>query len=114
MTLQERRLKDLAAEITSKYSSYAVQLRQQRDQLQIQLSGVETELNSVYQATQRLGNFQPRIGLVYSCPQCWIDTATSSPLRPQDVSNPHESIWACAVCGSQFPIPKLEAPEFRQ
>jgi hypothetical protein len=105
MTQQERRLKDLAAEIAAKYSSYAVKLRQQREQLQQQLSGIETQLNSVYQANQRLGNFQPRIGLVYSCPQCWVDNAGSSPLRPQAGNSQHESIWACTVCGSQFSIP---------
>ena len=105
MTLQERRLKDLAAEIAAKYNSYAVELRQQRDQLQLQLSNVETQLNSVYQANQRLGNFQPRIGLVYSCPHCWIDSAGASPLRPQAGSTQPESTWACTVCGSQFSIP---------
>jgi hypothetical protein len=109
MTLQERRLKDLAAEIVAKYSSYAVQLRQQREQLQLQLSNVETQLNSAYQASQRLGSFQPRVGLVYSCPQCWVDTAASSPLRPQASCNQHDSTWGCTVCGSQFSIPKLEA-----
>ena len=111
MTLQERHLKDLAAEIVAKYSSYAVQLRQQRDQLQLQLSNVETQLNTVYQSTQRLGSFQPRVGLVYSCPQCWVDTAASSPLRPQASSNEHASTWGCTVCGSQISIPKLEVLE---
>jgi adenylate cyclase len=98
------------SKITGKYSSYAAQLRQQRDQLQLQLSGVETELSSVYQSSQRLGSFQPRSGLVYSCPQCWIDTATSSPLRAQAACDEHEGTWACTVYGSQFSIPKLEVP----
>lgn len=105
MTPQERRFRDLAAEIAQHYISYAVQLRQEREKLQAQLSDIEAKLATAYHTNQRLTSFQPRIGSNYSCPRCWMDSEMSSPLRPLEGGTQHEDFWKCGACGSEFSTP---------
>jgi DNA-directed RNA polymerase subunit M/transcription elongation factor TFIIS len=106
MTPSERRLKDQAAEIAQHYISYAVQLRQERERLQAQISDIEAKLAAAYHTNQRLASFQPRAGGNYSCPRCWMDNEVLSFLRLAGASTQHEDFWTCATCGSEFSIPK--------
>jgi hypothetical protein len=108
MTPQERRLRELAAELASNYVSSAARLRQERDQLQVQLADMEARLNAAYRANHRLTSFQPHAGSTYSCPRCWMDLEKSTHLRmiPGDARS--EAFWICGECGSQFSIPAFE------
>jgi hypothetical protein len=109
MTPQERRLRDFAAEFASNYVSTAARLRQERDQLQLQLANLEARLNAAYRANHRLTSFQPYLGSSYACPRCWMDHEKSTHLRPHPGETRSEASWTCGDCGSQFFIPALEA-----
>jgi DNA-directed RNA polymerase subunit RPC12/RpoP len=62
------------------------------------------ECDAARLAPQRLTNYPVTLGAHYTCPRCWIESETRSPLRGIP-STTRDDIFRCRQCGSDFTIP---------
>ena len=96
------KLKEIATAICNQMRDRKVMLQAEYDDLQSKLARkkaeVDSEVDILSNAYQRLLSFTPLVGDTILCPRCWVVNGKESEATAQG------NIVRCGACHQEFPI----------
>ena len=96
-------LAEEAAQIATRMNKRDADLQDELLKIEKRKAEIEAERNKTRLAPQRLLEFEPKIGVEYNCPSCWINNETRTPLSyVADAKFDHAY---CGVCPFEIKLP---------
>lgn len=97
-------ISEVAAKLAAHAQGRVSHLQAQKFEIETRLREIEMQLHSANLASDRLANFEAKIGLDYQCPHCWIEHETRSALTPVGRATRTEDFFHCNTCGLDLSV----------
>lgn len=99
----EIQLKQLALQIATDITMNAKALRRDLEDINRRKLELEKKIEAAALSIKRADEYQPKMGIDYTCPQCRVRHDRSAALRPIP-STTRQDIFRCGSCGVELTL----------